>query len=124
MNKRIMFAAAGGLFGVLIPLLISGDTNYLPTILGGVFGIGVVFLTFKLFNKPKDNNIPERDERIDSMVRRFLSYVAIVTIGVMYICVFTFDYLGFESIDLIYMYEFLLLLTIIVLAGITIIRKK
>ncbi|NMH67889.1 hypothetical protein HF072_03705 [Bacillus sp. RO3] len=124
MSKRIIFAAIGGLFGVLIPLLISGDTNYLPAILGGVFGIGVVVLLFKLFHKPKDNKIPDRDERIDLMVRKFLSYVAIVTIGVMYLCVFTFDYLGFKSIDLIYLYEFLLILTFIVLVGITIIRKR
>ncbi len=124
MKNKVLFAVVGGLFGVLITLLISGNINDLPSILGGVFGIAVVILLFKLFTKFKNNNIPERDERIDLMIRKFLSYVAIVTIGIMYVSVFTLDYLGFKSIDLIYLYEFLLILTFIVLIGITIIRKR
>jgi hypothetical protein len=123
LKKRQLYAAAGRLGGVLLSLLISGENDYVPAILGGIFGVGTVLL-LRLYKKPEQNTVPERDERMDTMISRFSNYLSIIAIGVLWLAVFVFDYLGYQSIDLDLINGFLLLVLFTFLIGLTILKKK
>jgi hypothetical protein len=123
-KKQLYVAAAGGLGGILLSLLISDGSNYVYPILGGVFGIGIALLILSRYKKREQNNVPERDERLDAMISKFSNYVSVITIGTLWLAVFVFDTLGYQSIDLDLINGFLLLMLFSFLIGLSIIKRK
>lgn len=125
MKKNQMYVAAtGGLGGALFSLLFSDGDSYSSTIIGGVIGIGIVLLILGQSKKEEQNNIPERDERLDAMISKFTNYLSVITIGFIWIAVFVFYALGYQSIDLSLINGFLLLMLFSFLVGLSIIRRK
>ncbi|XXM70706.1 hypothetical protein ACQ0QQ_13380 [Lysinibacillus sphaericus] len=125
MNKKQLYVvAAGGLGGVLFSLLISDGNNYVYPVLRGVFGVGIVLLILSRYIRKKHNNVPDRDERIDAMISKFSNYLSLLTIGTIWVAVFVFDTLGYQSIDLDLINGFLLLMLFAFLIGLSIIRRK
>jgi dipeptide/tripeptide permease len=124
MSNRYLFGAIGGLFAVIITQFVSRENNYTSAILGGLTGIIITFGIMRLIKKPKEDNVPERDERLDAMISKFINYLSTSAIGIVWISVLTLDYLGFDSVDLDYIYGFLLLVVFIFIIGISILKKK
>ncbi|MGJ7913765.1 hypothetical protein [Neobacillus sp. LXY-1] len=92
MNNKIIFilisafiigcVGIGGYLGIYIIGKETGEYNYdltIPMAVGSILGI-IIFLFFSMWNKKRNGNVPEFDERSVILMKRYLLIVLYVVL--------------------------------------------
>ncbi|WP_270181098.1 helix-turn-helix transcriptional regulator [Alkalihalobacillus sp. CinArs1] len=95
----------------------TGSLDYFAPILAGLVGslIGIGISNYK--SKQEKPKHPSRDERVDARVSKFTTIFLTVAIGIFTINGITLDYLGHETISVLFFFQFMMAAIILLAIG-------
>lgn len=116
-------AATGGLVGVIIGTLIFSGVDW-SAILGAFTGFAVIFLINLFYVRSKKDKTPEVDERTINNVRKYYAIIGNVFLGVLFLALAAFTYMGHDQISISYLWIFIIAYMLISGIGALIVSRR
>lgn len=127
-NKGMPFKIIIGSFigALLASVIVYITKNQFPyeVILGVLMGGIILAIIQQIKIKYKKNNVPETDERVSNNRFQFFAYVSYATLGIIFIGLCIFSFLGNKFIPINYIWIIFFLYFLVTVIGGFIIKKK
>ncbi|MCA0987242.1 hypothetical protein [Guptibacillus algicola] len=105
--------------------MFNEGSGVLSSLLGGVIGAFIGLGIAKLLSKkPEHPNLPQRDERIDARINKFTNYFLTIGVGVFLLNGVILEYIGDDTIRLVFLFQFLLVGIFSYLIGVDVVGKR
>ncbi|WP_377890428.1 helix-turn-helix transcriptional regulator [Alkalihalobacillus sp. R86527] len=114
-----------GLGSVLLLAFFDDALSFFsPFLFGGIGALIGLGISKYLSKTPKHPTLPERDERSATKITSYTNIFLLVAIGVFFINVFILDYMGHETLTMIFIFQYLLVGLVLYVIGSAVVGKR
>lgn len=115
--------ATGGLIGSIIGQFLKDKFDW-SGVLGAFTGFAVIFLINLFYVRSKKDKTPEVDERTINNVRKYYAIIGNVFLGVLFLALAAFTYMGHDQISISYLWIFIVAYMLISGIGALIVSRR